>query len=116
MSLQVVGSPFWEQWFLADKAICFFCGKAFDKGECVVHWSGIAGNPITSALELNIPSPEIMLTADTLIKKVGAVSPGFDLFLCRACVPSLCRRLLQDWERDISEANTKPVEEDFSPK
>ena len=100
MSVQVVGSPFWIQAFDEIEYSCFLCGETFKLNEKVIHWMGCGGPVLTSIpkelLDKMGTTPVGLFTADTLIKR--GLAPANDIFFHPNCVPSFCRRVLEDWE------------------
>lgn len=100
MAIEKVGSPKWLEWGYGSigDACCFLCGIAFLEGESVVLWAGIS-----DAKKIPLPfAPydfgELNLM-DTIAKSSGGFQQGLNIFFHIACVPSFCRRLLEDWER-----------------
>lgn len=43
-----------------------------------------------------------LLVLDAIFKRGAA--PGMNVFWCKSCIPSFCRRLLSDWERSDTAA------------
>jgi len=95
MSLIEIGSVEWKEWE-HNGIVCFLCGEKFNESEVVVLWSGIVGEKVKGS-PFTPNNPQDYLVLDALCR--GGVQVQQNLYLHRNCVPSFCRRLLQDWER-----------------
>ena len=97
MSVLTVGSQEWLEWGRGDTC-CFLCGIALLNGEEIILWSGCA-SPEKIVLPFIPENPKELLLVDALGKQSGGFQPALDIYFHIDCVPSFCRRILQDWER-----------------
>ena len=100
MSVFVVGSKEWCDYIGDTDAVCFLCGNMLKKSEEVVHWMG-SGGPKVQGLPFVPKEPESLMVLDALAKHSGGLAPALNIFFHLNCVPSFCRRILQDWERVV---------------
>ena len=96
MSTQVVGSKEWETHFGDIDRVCFLCAEGFAKSEQVVHWMG-AGRPQLKRLPFTPNGPQELKVMDALLKR--GMSPALHIFFHADCVPTFCRRILEDFDR-----------------
>ena len=97
MSIQTIGSQTWTGFIAEPDTVCFLCGKILEQGEQVIHWMG-AGGPECDRLPFTPNDADKLLIMDELLKR-GGMAPALDICFHPNCVPSFCRRILQDWER-----------------
>lgn len=96
MSIIKVDSNEWREWGRGE-ACCFLCGRALQSGEDVILWSGCASSEKVILPFVPYNAQELMML-DNLSKASGGFQPALDIYFHIDCVPSFCRRLLQDWE------------------
>jgi len=91
-----VGNGEWDEWEYPD--CCFLCGKQFEHSEPVVLWAGIKSHK-KHALPFIPADPALLMGLDRIGKESGFQEA---LAICWHvdCVPSFCRRILQDWEKE----------------
>jgi len=95
-----IGNGEWDEWGYPN--CCFLCGNKFEYMEEVILWSGvIEATKIT--LPPNLPSPQAVLLWDDIGKKLGGFQEALAICWHIDCVPSFCRRILQDWEKEQEE-------------
>jgi len=83
-----------EEWemmgFTGPRHPCFLCGNPVGEGE-VANWMGSIGGAG------DMPEPEGM--ASEILKALGPVTRAGNIFFHPRCIPTFCRRILEDWER-----------------
>ena len=93
---QDIGNGAWDEWTMPE--CCFLCGKPFHTGDELISWCGCLES---EKMAFPFASRDIheMSLMDGLAKKSGGFQKALTIAFCVDCVPSFCRRLLQDWER-----------------
>jgi hypothetical protein len=104
MSVQIVNSEFWNQWYGKEPKVCFLCGELLRDSEKVIHWMGSGGSKFKEAPFIG-DTPQEHLVIDKLLK--NGMRPALHIFWHVDCVPSFCRRILQDWD-SIKSGEDKP--------
>ena len=74
---------------------CFLCGHPVGEGQ-VILWSGSTGSADPDQPASDDPDVEAVVRE---LRRRGPVSAGMCVFFHPKCVPSFCRRILEDWER-----------------
>ena len=82
----------WATWdFEGPRHPCFLCAFPVGDGQVVI-WAGSGG----SAVRIEDTEGAALLEA---LAQRGPVTAAYNIFFHPHCVPSICRRLLEDWER-----------------